>query len=1694
MSKADLTLKSYAHTTLLLLCSLLIPPEMFGQYNLCPAMSCNDQVQISLDRNCDFVFNADVLLEGDTLQQKLDETGVYTLSISDLGISDFPLSGSGSASTGWNSENLFGSHTYKISNDCGNSCWGTVLIESKLPPSVINNPHKSWTFTCTEVHNILNNDDETDAWGLNPYLNTACQNLHYNTYFKDSYTELPDCNDNSTGMFMSMINGEILETDHYTSGAYTVVPLGGGAPQPFNTNHHWADYIHVTPDTENCGPFTIDVDSDLKYYVYDAKGNIDWIFVDLEIYIKTGNVLIPYDPAVGVAEDQYILVRAPNPNAYGTYKIKFTGTCDTDDVENNVITRKWYVGSSNHGSKMDLMIFEQKFYFESIDFDLITCAASGFEVPCDVSSEPDSIYKYFRHQDSDSAGIVNAYPHILTGKRKIGYVYEDSIVHKAIPIDTMVERVNINGDWVLLPVITKDIVEEVIKVKRKKEIPVIIAFPEGQHLCNILVGHDDVIIPVCGTGHYGSYKVLRTWNIIDWCEHTNEECTQIFEVKDQTAPKITGWKDYVTVGIQPWECYANIRIPHIESSDNCGPVYDYEMQVMDTLTGEQMVVKKYEKESEHSDYANQDDVWPEDAPRYHAEHLHTGAYWIYYYALDECGNRSHRKKTFLKVKDSTPPVAVCPDELVVSLIPDGGNYDGAIAKIYAEAFDDGSHDAGCGDVYFKVIRMDELEAANSSQFGLAIACEGPDAIRYKRDKHDYIVDSTEIVYFDDHVKFCCSDSSATVVLRVFDQDPGEGPIDLDHYHGNYNDCMINIKIKRQIPHINHCAPTQYIDCLDDIHNMDKMGRPEADYSCFDYSMLYHDAEFGDPSCGRGKIIRSWYYDSNLNGKIDDREPHMCDQELYLEGHLFNPTSIKWPKHFTGDIVPGVHITHDKEGYCIEESHEIPLGDPINCSDELELCKPEWDEVDCGLIGYNVDIDTLHVPNGSTCSKIIKRWTIIDWCNYDANTYHAGSNYNNEKYEAVKDGCDTEGCIAENDHGVYFRYTRVRNHYGQDSAKIAWDGYYTFEQVIKVVDDNDPVLDPDVTVEVDLEGSECAGSFTISKHAEDTGCISQLKWTVVILNDEKEEILEHTAVGTDFNWPVPSIIAGTYTVKYLVTDGCNNAVYGEDTYIAKDTRTPTPYCISGVSTAVMQEDGKVSIWASDFDLGAFDNCDDNHELRFTFSDVDPDEDSDYISDRRSSQISYDCDDLDGESVGFFELTVYVWDRADNKDYCTVGVRIDDTNIDCENINSQGDSSSEDDASDSAGNDSSESGTSAMIAGSVTNEAGEMIESVSVTLNSTLSEYPISISTSAGSYAFQNNPVSMNYVLSAEKDYDYVNGVSTLDLVMMQQHILALDLLDSPYKVIAADANNDEKVSASDILILRKLVLGLIDDLPANQSWRFIDANQNLIQKDRPWPFTEQIIVNSLFVNMVDQNFIGVKIGDVSGNASVNRLQKSETRSNDPFTLLADRQIIPAGKEIKVPIRSNKSEDVRGMQLAFQLENLEILSVESGAMLIDEDNYVIDDNEIRISWNGSQYSNKVSDLFYLIVKSNLDIELADALTLNNDKLHAEAYLGSALSLHDLALDFENDITEYALYQNSPNPFKDLTKINFSIPKSMEVSFRILDMTGKQLMSQTATYDAGLNEVIFNTNNLNQSGVLYYQIEASEFSKTMKMVVLD
>ncbi|MCX6175418.1 MAG: T9SS type A sorting domain-containing protein [Ignavibacteriales bacterium] len=86
-----------------------------------------------------------------------------------------------------------------------------------------------------------------------------------------------------------------------------------------------------------------------------------------------------------------------------------------------------------------------------------------------------------------------------------------------------------------------------------------------------------------------------------------------------------------------------------------------------------------------------------------------------------------------------------------------------------------------------------------------------------------------------------------------------------------------------------------------------------------------------------------------------------------------------------------------------------------------------------------------------------------------------------------------------------------------------------------------------------------------------------------------------------------------------------------------------------------------------------------------------------------------------------------------------------------------------------------------------------------------------------------------------------------------------------------------------------------------------------------------------------------------------------------------------------------------------------------------------------------------------------------------------------------------TEFALYQNFPNPFNPTTNIKFALPKESNVTLRIYNVLGQEVETLVnKVMPAGYHTVDFNATKLS-SGMYIYRIEAGDFVQVKKMLLM-
>lgn len=389
---------------------------------------------------------------------------------------------------------------------------------------------------------------------------------------------------------------------------------------------------------------------------------------------------------------------------------------------------------------------------------------------------------------------------------------------------------------------------------------------------------------------------------------------------------------------------------------------------------------------------------------------------------------------------------------------------------------------------------------------------------------------------------------------------------------------------------------------------------------------------------------------------------------------------------------------------------------------------------------------------------------------------------------------------------------------------------------------------------------------------------------------------------------------------------------------------------------------------------------------------------------------------------------------------------------------------------------------IIAGNVRTESGQGIDSVMIS-----SENQTIMVDENGDYLLQDITLSANCEVVPQKDINIRNGLSTFDLLLMQSHILFVDTLDSPYKIIAGDVNNSGSLSTFDIVLARKVLLFDSNTFPNSESWRFIPADFEFTNPESPFldDFPEGLDC-AAFQNGPNADFIGIKVGDVNGSANPGMLtNETAEQRTDPFLdFYIENEKLKRGKEYQIPVRIKEAQKITGFQFALNLNApVYFEGIEASAYLnLEANNYSFKENVLRISWSDPQSVDLTEGaaIFYLKIKALADLDLSEIVVLEADnQLRPEVY-DRALQIFEPRIIIEKQENEIAtpavLY---PNPMQEQSTLSFFMESQGEAELRIFALNGQLVFSSQSNLSAGEHSFLISKTDLKDSGIYLYEL---------------
>ncbi|MFN0174692.1 MAG: T9SS type A sorting domain-containing protein [Saprospiraceae bacterium] len=1242
--------------------------------------------------------------------------------------------------------------------------------------------------------------------------------------------------------------------------------------------------------------------------------------------------------------------------------------------------------------------------------------------------------------------------------------------------------------------------------------PHVFGLPSG---CNINWVYNDWKIEICD----GTYKIRREWTIVDWCITDFIILNQLIKVEDKQGPEMI-CPPNTTVSVDPFQCCGTINLPDLIIEDLCSQLNNISGMVVtfDPQTNQQTGM--YTFGGTLQDFAG-NNWWDRDtlAAFGLTPCLPIGNQTVTYIAEDDCGNST--TCTFrLSVQDLVPPVAACDQFTTVTLTA------GGTAQVHASTFDDGSYDA-CAPVFFKARRM----ASNGCQ-------------------------SNGLFY--DVVDFCCEDVGDTIVVvfRVYDVPVAAGAVSNTLQENHANDCMVWVEVQDKIKP--SCLPPAQaaVNCENFDPSLWAYGIPQVDDNCcLDTAHVYQGQEglthstnnaLFDTVCNRGTITRTFrVFDCHGNSsQCTQRVIVTYEQDYFLK--------------FPNDAI--ITICSDSGRYdepkFFGEDCEL-LG--VSYEDEIfevlpDACfKIERNWTIINWCTYNPNLACIYVPNPnpnaitnhptnlpgptvSTCGTLAP-WapTIVRINPTDPTTTNFCSfwekNANCYKYKQIikvidghppkVDHCpsDTLYCdVTANNPGLWNNIdwwdNNTQSHdlcegpadltiVGKDLCSgpnitahyllfLDLDNDGTMETVVNSLNPpppgliyfnniNTPSYGGGTPRQFDNRGLPLNQNyqFTLLGRFNSTGTkrMFSVRWNT----------LQFPNVYT-----IPEFPHGTHKIKWFIKDGCGNEVACEYTFTVKDCKPPTVVCLNGLSVNIMPT-GMIQLWASDFLQYTEDNCTPAGQLKIgvrkcgSGTGFPLDSNGDPIT-----SVNFTCAEIGTQCVELWAI-----DASGNADYCETYLIVQDNLGNCGTI----------DRID--------------VAGAIKTEMTEGVEEAMVMIEGTSSFTPpysfFDLSDGDGEYQVMNNvPVASTFTIAPEKDDNPLNGVTTYDLVLISKHILHTEVLDSPFKMIAADANKSGSITTFDIVEIRKLILGIYQVLPNNKSWRFVDYGFSFPNPENPFEtaFPESISIADAMTNHMHEDFMGVKVGDVNNTAIANATMQAEERTVG--TALFDINPTPspspngegsadrglkAGETTEVTFKS--AQTLLGLQFTLRLDGLEMIGLKESEH-VSANNFGNFGNAVTVSVDDAQE-------FTLQFRALKSGKLSEMLGVSGSITRAEAYAmtpsfgkptagkndpmtSDPISRLGIAFRFDGKTINglgFELYQNQPNPFVNKTSIGFYLPEAADATLTVFDETGRAVYQQKGQFSKGENSIALDRALLNTTGVLYYKLETATDMATKKMI---
>ncbi len=256
-----------------------------------------------------------------------------------------------------------------------------------------------------------------------------------------------------------------------------------------------------------------------------------------------------------------------------------------------------------------------------------------------------------------------------------------------------------------------------------------------------------------------------------------------------------------------------------------------------------------------------------------------------------------------------------------------------------------------------------------------------------------------------------------------------------------------------------------------------------------------------------------------------------------------------------------------------------------------------------------------------------------------------------------------------------------------------------------------------------------------------------------------------------------------------------------------------------------------------------------------------------------------------------------------------------------------------------------------------------------------------------------------------------------------------------------------------------------------------------------------------VSALDASVVAQYVAQLSDEIPLT--DNSSLLTTSEFGGFDDAEFYP-GQTLEVELLINQCTNLLSFELEIEYDG-SIMSFEQSVWESPYDDFTIEENNedglLRIAgFSGSGSENGSLVKLHFTVAETFDgeeIEVTVSKYRFNENVEGVNVVGVFTKS---AMGIESDLipSQYALYQNHPNPFNPVTTLRYDLPEDALVNITIYDMMGRQVKTlindqQTAGYRSIQWNATNDAGSPVSAGMYIYTIQAGDFSQTRKMVLL-